>query len=904
MEEQRLRPPAPSEGAPALPSSVPDLLEVLEGLEGEADCSFAVFSAAQPCPPPPGAMGPRGTAFGCGGGLVASLEIPSCKPVGDLSVEVAALCQEVADHNARLLKMVQERLKGLFTGCFIESPDAMSPVNSAAPGKPDKPDRLDGRHSIATTGPRRFSQASMTDGRTVRVPDRLRLIMPLDLRDCGGVYTLSERVVIRDMPTWKQLGGPHVLLYTQSGRWAVGLNIQATADAHLGVVRCTTEMATGGLPEKTMLQWEAVEEESEEAEVCSKAIAGVLAETLGSTVKWVGGTSSCRSQHPKQLTRIPAPAGGGLKKAMSGFMRSPTMRASPPQVTKGRLRLEGSQVTATSTSHTFGRTETGILSHTRVCFEGPQEEIRRNSGWGIAKRLRATTVDRAKTVMGPKACVFQNVDNMKESMMRRLMDESQVFNKAGILHDIVKSSLFEMLTLAVIVANAIWIGYDAQTNKMPLPQAPYFHQVMEHVFCMFFTVEVAGRYLLYVRSVQAFTDSAFVFDLILVLLMEIETWLVYAIPLQTSSVGGLSVLRLLRLSRMGRMVRLVRAVPELMLIIKGVSVASRSVFWTLALMLVVIYVFAVAFYILGDGLEIGQVYFQTVPDSMAFLLLPGLLPDNYPYMKRLRQENMAFAVLFLVFIVVGAITIMNMLVGVMVEGVNAVSMLERAAYNLNLVKDEMTVLIRSVLNKDPAGSTDLTRDDMNQILASDQCVITFSKIGVDIAGLAEILDHQLFKFGTATTFQQLLDLVLQLRGSNSATVRDVVALRTFIVDELHNFAGMISCKNANDEPDYVLSSSGLVLSSASQENRRRSDGAMSPTNSKDYCPGEMQPREVDLATTVGSAKHLLAVCRHSELVGLRRLLDGTWEGSMDDGQLGKFQVVSDDEELGENEELV
>lgn len=903
-----MRPPAPSEEAPGLPSSVPDLLE---GLEGEADRSFAVFSAAQPCPPPPGAMGPRGTAFGRGGGLVASLEIPSCKPVGDVSVEVAALCQEVADHNARLLKMVQERLKGLFTGRFIESPDAMSPVNTAALGKPDKPDRLEGRHSIATTGPLRFSQASMTDKRTVRVPDRLRLIMPLDLRDCGGVYTLCERVVIRDMPTWKQLGGPHVLLYTQSGRWAVGLNIQATADAHLGVVRCTTKMATGGLPEKTMSQWEAVEEESEEAEVCSKAIAGVLAETLGSTVKWVGCKSSGRSQHPTQPTRIPAPAGGGLKKAMSGFMRSPSMRASPPQVTKGRICLEGSQllVTATSTSHTFGRSESGISSHTRVCFEGPQEEIRRNSGWGIAKRLRATTVDRAKTAMGSKACVFQNVDHMKESMMRRLMDESQVFNKAGILHDIVKSSLFEMLTLAVIVANAIWIGYDAQTNKMPLPGAPYFHQVMEHLFCMFFTVEVAGRYLLYVSSMQALSDNSFVFDLILVLLMEIETWLVYAIPLQTSSIGGLSVLRLLRLSRMGRMVRLVRAVPELMLIIKGVSVASRCVFWTLTLMLVVIYVFAVAFYILGDGLEIGKVYFQTVPDSMAFLLLPGLLPDNYPYMKRLRQENMVFAVLFLVFIVVGAITIMNMLVGVMVEGVNAVSMLEKAAYNLNLAKDEMTVLIRSVLNKDPVGSTDLTRDDMNEILASDQCVITFSKIGVDIAGLAEILDHQLFKFGTATTFQQLLDLVLQLRGSNSATVRDVVALRTFIVDELHNFAGMISCKNTNDEPDYVLSSTGLVLSSAGLANRRRSDGVMSPTSSKDYCPGEMQPREVDLATTVGSAKHLLAaslaaVCEHSEVFGLRRLLDGSCEGLMDDGQLGKFQVVSDDEELGENEELV
>ena len=76
-------------------------------------------------------------------------------------------------------------------------------------------------------------------------------------------------------------------------------------------------------------------------------------------------------------------------------------------------------------------------------------------------------------------------------------------------------------------------------------------------------------------------------------------------PLGTSSksdaeprgiTGGASVLRVarvLRVLRTARMARLVRLMPELMILIKGMMVACRSVFFTLVLLLLFTYVFSV-----------------------------------------------------------------------------------------------------------------------------------------------------------------------------------------------------------------------------------------------------------------------------------------------------------------------
>ena len=68
------------------------------------------------------------------------------------------------------------------------------------------------------------------------------------------------------------------------------------------------------------------------------------------------------------------------------------------------------------------------------------------------------------------------------------------------------------------------------------------------------------------------------------LLMVWETWFlpILQATTETGEVSGIwRMARILRVLRTARMARLVRLVPELMVLIKGMLVACRSVFFTL-----------------------------------------------------------------------------------------------------------------------------------------------------------------------------------------------------------------------------------------------------------------------------------------------------------------------------------
>merc|ERR1712232_1179668 len=120
-----------------------------------------------------------------------------------------------------------------------------------------------------------------------------------------------------------------------------------------------------------------------------------------------------------------------------------------------------------------------------------------------------------------------------------------------------------------------------------------------------------------------------------------------------------------RMLRLSRMVRLFRAVPELVVLMKGILVASRSVLVFFLLWIIIIYVFAVIFRQITDGDAIGDQYFETVPDAMNTLLLDGILPDTSQLVNDMAGANPILWPIVMFFILLSCVTIMYMLVGVL-----------------------------------------------------------------------------------------------------------------------------------------------------------------------------------------------------------------------------------------------
>merc|ERR1719182_628212 len=119
---------------------------------------------------------------------------------------------------------------------------------------------------------------------------------------------------------------------------------------------------------------------------------------------------------------------------------------------------------------------------------------------------------------------------------------------------------------------------------------------MENAFCTYFSAEVCIRFMAFEQKWRALHDMWFKFDSALVSLMILETWIMPVVKSyqtdegENSQLSQLSILRLLRLLRLTRMVRLMRAVPEILVLIKGMLAATRTVASTLALLILFLYI--------------------------------------------------------------------------------------------------------------------------------------------------------------------------------------------------------------------------------------------------------------------------------------------------------------------------
>merc|ERR1719311_1567901 len=76
--------------------------------------------------------------------------------------------------------------------------------------------------------------------------------------------------------------------------------------------------------------------------------------------------------------------------------------------------------------------------------------------------------------------------------------------------------------------------------------------------------------------------------------MVLETWMLPMIG-GASVLPNLSMFRMLRLARLTRLTRLMRAFPQMLTLVKGIVAALRSVFFTLLLLTILLYFFAIIF---------------------------------------------------------------------------------------------------------------------------------------------------------------------------------------------------------------------------------------------------------------------------------------------------------------------
>eukprot|EP00931_Biecheleriopsis_adriatica_P061239 TRINITY_DN36813_c0_g2_i1.p1 TRINITY_DN36813_c0_g2~~TRINITY_DN36813_c0_g2_i1.p1 ORF type:complete len:834 (-),score=172.27 TRINITY_DN36813_c0_g2_i1:200-2671(-) len=377
-----------------------------------------------------------------------------------------------------------------------------------------------------------------------------------------------------------------------------------------------------------------------------------------------------------------------------------------------------------------------------------------------------------------------DADAMREKARKALIQSpyevSDFYHKSGYFQAIARSSIFDNVTVAVVCFNALWIAIDVDNNDAAvLTEADAVFQVAENMFCSYFVFELIVRFMAFARKLHALKDHWFVFDTLLVFNMVLETWILPLVMLTMSSsenkhldVSMLRIFRLVKLLRLSRISRLLRAVPELIIIVKGIKFAARSVVIFFVIWLLTIYIFAVVLRQLTDKTPVGEQYFKSVLDSMNTLLLNGLLADYAPVLHAMGSGSPLIWLVMLAFVLLASITIMYMLLGVLVDVVGVISAAEKEGMTVKYVASKLRAKMEALGQNVDA---EITKFEFQKLLVEPDVCQVLASVSVDVVVLVDTLDmiyEDLEKTGRGMTFEKMIDIMLNGRGGNAATVRD------------------------------------------------------------------------------------------------------------------------------------
>jgi len=269
-------------------------------------------------------------------------------------------------------------------------------------------------------------------------------------------------------------------------------------------------------------------------------------------------------------------------------------------------------------------------------------------------------------------------------------------------------------------------------------------------------------------------------------------------PQVTAGGGGSAssifrVFRLFRLTRVARLARLLNGMPELMVLIKGMMIATRSVFSTLALLVIIIYVFAILLTQTLSTIDAEKFPvvkdFETVPQSMNTLLLQGVFPDQGASINALLAVDISYYFILILYLVVGSLTVMNMLLGVICEVISVVAQVEKEESTGIEIKQRLSELLPD-LDKD--GDGQISWLEFQSIVSNPLAIRTLDELEINCFDLVECgpmlfaaKDHNAQSHeDTQISMEDFIGAVMKFRGDNPATLTDLFNLKHIIAKEM------------------------------------------------------------------------------------------------------------------------
>ena len=219
----------------------------------------------------------------------------------------------------------------------------------------------------------------------------------------------------------------------------------------------------------------------------------------------------------------------------------------------------------------------------------------------------------------------------------------------NILLKLNSSKIFQFSVVSIIILNAITLGISTYEINLFVKK---IIQILDYGITIFFVIEILIRFISQPNKINFFKSGWNIFDTLIVLISLIP------IPNNSSFL-------LLRLLRVFRVLRLISVIPELKKIIEALINSIKKVFYVSLLLFIILYIYA----------TIGSILFaETIPyrwndvGVSLITLFQVLTLSSWETVMLPLQEIFWWAwIYFFSFIIICAITMMNLLIAVIVD---------------------------------------------------------------------------------------------------------------------------------------------------------------------------------------------------------------------------------------------
>lgn len=170
---------------------------------------------------------------------------------------------------------------------------------------------------------------------------------------------------------------------------------------------------------------------------------------------------------------------------------------------------------------------------------------------------------------------------------------------------------------------------------------------------------------------------------------------------------------------------------------------------------------------------------------MYTLFLHGALLDELGDMcTHLAASDPAVFVVFLIFICIAALLLMNMLVGVLCEVVSAVAARDKEERVVHFVKTSVGNLLKEM---DMDSNNKISKEEFTHILENKRACATLMEVGVDPVGLVDFTDF-IFDDGDGNeielSFNEFIEVVLDKRKDRVAKVKDIMNVTSILRQDM------------------------------------------------------------------------------------------------------------------------